>query len=76
MNENSKNETKRDRFKRLATIRTNMVLKRLKVLGNCSNRSTYEYTEEEINKIFSEIERKIREVKAKFHFSKGREFKL
>lgn len=76
MNTIAKNETRKDRFKRLATLRTNVVLKRLKVLGNCSNRSTYEYTEEEINKIFSEIERKVRETKAKFHFPKEKEFKL
>ena len=69
-------EEKRERFKRLATLRTNSVLRRLKVLGNCSNRSTYEYSEEEINKIFLEIERKVRETKGKFHFSKIREFKL
>jgi len=67
---------KRERFKRLATYRTNEALKRLKVLGNCSNRSAYEYTEKEINKIFLEIERKVREIKAKFHFSKTKEFKL
>lgn len=67
---------KRERFRRLATQRTNSVLKRLKVLGNCANRSAYEYTEEDINKIFSEIERKAKEVKAKFHFPKIKEFKL
>lgn len=68
---------KRDRFKRLATQRTNIVLKRLKVLGNCANRSAYTYTEEEINKIFSEIERKVKETKAKFYFPKQRgDFKL
>lgn len=67
---------KRERFKRLAAYRTNKVLKRLKVLGNCANRSAYEYTEEEVNKIFSEIDRRIREIKAKFHFSKNKEFKL
>ena len=67
---------KRERFKRLAVYRTNEVLKRLRVLGNCSNRSAYKYTEEEINKIFSEIERKVKEVKAKFHFPKEQEFKL
>lgn len=67
---------KRERFKRLATYRTNEILKRLKIIGNCSNRSAYNYTEEEINKIFSEIERKVREIKAKFHFPKNKEFKL
>jgi len=69
-------EIKKERFKRLATQRTNIVLKRLKVLGNCSNRSAYEYTEEEVNKIFSEIERRLREIKSKFHFPKNKEFKL
>jgi len=69
-------EIKKERFKRLATQRTNIVLKRLKVLGNCSNRSAYEYTEEEVNKIFSEIERRVREIKSKFHFPKNKEFKL
>lgn len=68
--------TKKERFRRLATQRTNSVLKRLKVLGNCSNRSAYDYTEEEINKIFSEIEKRAKATKAKFHFSKNREFKL
>ena len=69
-------EVREERFKRLAEYRTNEVLKRLKVLGNCANRSAYDYTEEEINKIFSEIERKVRETKSKFHFPKEKEFKL
>ncbi len=69
-------ETKRDRFKRLGAYRTNEVLKRLKVLGNCSNRSAYDYTEEEVTKIFAEIDRKLKEVKSQFHFSKPREFKF
>jgi len=67
---------KRERFKRLATQRTNAVLKKLKILGNCSNRSTYAYAEKEINKIFSEIDRAVRETKSKFHFPKEKEFKL
>lgn len=70
------NEIKRERFKRLGAKRTNLVLQRLKVLSNCSNRSAYEYTEEEINKIFSEIERSTKETRAKFHFPKIKEFKL
>lgn len=67
---------KRERFKRLAQYRTNEVLKRLRVLGNCSNRSAYDYVEDDMNKIFSEIERRVRETKAKFHFPKNKEFKL
>lgn len=73
---NKDQDQKRERFKRLGAQRTNSVLQRLKVLGNCSNRNAYDYTEEEINKIFSEIERRARETKAKFHFPKNKEFKL
>lgn len=76
MDRPTKYEHPRDRFKRLATLRTNAVLKRLKVLSNCANRQIYQYEEQDIDKIFSEIERKVKEAKAKFHFSKKKEFKL
>lgn len=68
--------SKRDRFKKLAVYRTNEVLKRLKVLGNCANRSAYEYSEEEVNKIFSEIDRKVKETRAKFHTPRVKKFEL
>lgn len=74
MNNNKSN--KRDRFKRLATYRTNEILKKLKILGNCSNRSAYEYSEEEVNKIFSEIEKATKQVKSKFTFRSNDKFTL
>ena len=76
MENNERNEASRERFRRLATQRTNSVLQRLKVLGNCSNRSAYEYDEEDITKIFSEIDRHVKETKAKFHYPKRTAFKL
>ena len=76
MSEVIKNETPKERFKRLATKRTNEVLKRLKILGNCSNRQIYEYTEKDVEAIFSTIERKVKEIKAKFYFPKEERFKL
>jgi hypothetical protein len=69
-------ENRHERFIRLATKRTNEVLKRIQILGNCANKSVYEYSQDEINKIFSEIDHRIKEAKIKFHFSKRREFKL
>lgn len=69
----STKETKKDRFKRLASHRTNEVLYRLKVLANCSNQQLYEYDEKDIDKIFSEIEKKVKEAKAKFNFTKRSE---
>ncbi len=76
MEKTNKKETPQERFKRLGTLRTNTVLRRLKVLGNCANRQAYQYSEEDVDRIFSEIERKLKEVKAKFHFPKNREFRL
>lgn len=70
------NYTKENRFKRLASQRTNSVLKKLKTLGNCSNRSVYSYSEEDIDKIFYELEKALIETKAKFHFPSNKKFEL
>ena len=40
------NETKREKFVRLAEARTNKIIDMLQLLGNCSNSSTYEYTQQ------------------------------
>lgn len=69
-------ETKHQRFKRLAAQRTNGVLDRLRVLGNCANPGSYEYTEEDIRKIFSSIEKELQTVKSKFKNSKSEKFKF
>jgi len=69
-------ETKADRFKRVATRRTLKVLEALRILGNCSNRSEYEYTEEDVRKIFSAIEKQLADVKARFKTQGNIQFKL
>jgi hypothetical protein len=69
-------ENKKERFKRLATLRTKAVLQRLRILGNCANRQAYEYTEEDIKKIFSTIEEQIKIIRSKFYFPRDKEFKL
>jgi hypothetical protein len=71
------NNNKRERFKRLATMRTNTVLHRLKILGNCANKQMYEFDESDIEKIFVEIEKKVKETKSRFHFiNKNEQFRL
>lgn len=69
-------ESRSERFKRLASKRTNEILEKIRILGNCSNKSSYEYTEEEINKIFSEIDKHLKLTKAKFLAGKRERFKL
>ncbi len=70
------NETPEQRFKRVAEARTNAVLDKLRVLGNLSNKQIYSYTEEDIDKIFSAINKRLREVRAKFNSQKKGRFKL
>jgi len=69
-------ENPSEKFNRLATKRTNEVLNKLRILGNCANRQVYEYSREDVNKIFSAIEKKVKEIKAKFKDQKEEEFKL
>jgi len=70
-------ENRRQRFKRLAEKRTNAIIKKIRLLGNCSNRSSYDYNEQEINKIFSALEREVKAAKARFTYVKfKKDFKL
>lgn len=66
----------RDRFIYLATYRTNILLKRIKILSNCSNKNLYEYKQEDIDKIFEAVEKKLEEAKLKFKEKGQDEFNL
>ena len=56
-------ESKEEKFKRIATLRTQKVLNNLRLLGNCSNNGAYSYTQEDIAKIFSVIDKEFKRVK-------------
>jgi hypothetical protein len=59
-------ETKEQKFKRIASMRTLRVLEDLRLLGNCSNSNNYRYTQEDVNKIFSTIEKETKRTKSLF----------
>jgi hypothetical protein len=69
-------ESKREAFLRLAERRTNVILDRIRVLSNCANPYAYEYTEEDVKKIFGAIEQELRVARTKFQQSRKRNFKL
>lgn len=70
-------QEKAERFKRVATNRTNKIIDSIRLLGNCANKSNYEYTDEDVKKIFAAIEAEIRDVKAKYQSkSKNKKFEL
>ena len=61
-----KTETKRERFIRIAEARTNKILEMMRLLGNCASTNNYEYTDEDIKKIFGALERELKNTKNKF----------
>lgn len=59
-------ETKRDKFIRIAEARTNKIIDMVQLLGNCSNRAAYDYTDKDVADIFGTIEREVKLAKQKF----------
>lgn len=73
----AKSETRNDKFKRLATKRVRNVIKKIENIGKLSSPS-YEYTDEEVEKIFSALQETLDNVKALFSAKrpKEKEFEL
>ncbi len=59
-------ETPRDKFTRLATNRVNNALKYIQLIGNLSNRSNYDYSNEDIEKIYATLGEELRKSKQRF----------
>mgnify|MGYP000021967736 FL=1 len=74
-----KNETKREKFVRIAEARTNKIINMIQLLGNCSNQSLYEYTQKDVNKIFNALQTELDEAKKRYSkqdSQKGSKFTL
>ena len=57
---------KRQKFVDIATRRVNGVIKEIRLIGNLSNRSAYEYTEEDVRKITKALQRELDAMRARF----------
>ncbi len=70
-------ETKRDKFIRLAESRMNNALKQIQLLGNLANTSNYDYTEEDVDKMIRTLRKAVNELEASFKGeSKSKKFNL
>ena len=63
-------ESKEQLFSRLAKVRTEKVLKAIRILGNCSNRNNYAYTIEQVEKIEVSLSNAVMNTMSKFVQSK------
>lgn len=59
-------EKKRQRFEKVAGKRVQFILDKLELLGNCANSSNYDYSEEDVKKMFSAIRSRTRQIEALF----------
>ena len=65
-NEHKLNVAKSEKFKSLSEHRVNQILDKIRILGNLANKSNYQYSQEEVAKMFRVIEKELRETKDKF----------
>ena len=66
-------ETKAEKFIRLGECRMNKAIDAIGRIENLANRSAYDYTPEQVETMFSVLESKVAEVKAKFTATKAKE---
>jgi hypothetical protein len=58
---------KAESFERIASRRTADILKKLKLLGNLSNRNNYSYSDDQIKQMFSAIDRELKLARDRFN---------
>ncbi len=75
---NPERKTREERFRIVATRRVNDILHTMGLLRNCAEKANYNYTDEQIGKIFKAVEDEWKLVKLEFnkHKSKKKEFTL
>lgn len=54
---------RRERFEKVASNRVQKIMDYLNLLGNCANKNNYEYTEKDVELMFREINRTVKETR-------------
>lgn len=60
----------REKFVNLAQARVNRAIKDIQLIGNLSNRSNYDYTDEDVSKIFKVLGEEVAACRKRFELSK------
>lgn len=68
-------ENKKENFKRIAEKRTNKIIESISKLQNLTNTSFYEYSNEQIDSIFTAIQNELDRQKELFEKDKNKERK-
>ncbi|MGB8191556.1 MAG: hypothetical protein WCF67_06535 [Chitinophagaceae bacterium] len=65
----SSSNIKKERFRTVASRRVQKVLENLESLSKCANKATYEYTQDDINKMLRAIKEQVRLLEMSFSSS-------
>ncbi len=57
---------KRQRFEKVAGNRVQKILDTFQLLKNCSNRNNYDYSEKDVERMFTELNKALKESRAAF----------
>jgi hypothetical protein len=79
VNDSEAASRRRQAFIKLAEARMSKALKLIRLIGNLSNRSNYEYTEEDVQKIVRALESEVKDLRGRFAMTDSKaqpEFKL
>jgi len=57
---------RRERFENVASNRVQKILNYVLLLGNCANKNNYEYSDKDVELMFKEINRSIKETRILF----------
>lgn len=60
---------KKQKFVEIAERRVNQLLRNIRLIGNLSNRGNYQYSTEDVNKIFSAIDNEMKTAKKRFEIA-------
>jgi hypothetical protein len=71
-----KGERKEERFKRIARRRVQRVIDSIRSLSQCSNKRMYEWSDEQLNKIWGAIDKELETCKVAFESAEPEEFRL
>lgn len=71
-----KGETKEERFTRIARRRVQRVLDSIRSLSQCSNKRMYKWTDEQLGRMWTAIDKEVETCKGNFEKTEPEEFTL
>lgn len=57
---------RRERFEKVASKRVQKLLDQIELVGNCSSKVNYEYSDQDVEKMFSTIEEHLKQARSRF----------